>query len=383
MKVVVRGPVLSKSGYGEHARQVFQWAMSRGHDVRCHVLNWGITPWFLDRNDLDGMVGDIMDRSAPFNEKADLSLQVQLPNEWDPSIANINVGITAGVESDRCSEAWKEACNGMSHVIFPSSFSRSAFLVGNQVKVGMSVVPEAYNRLIDKNVDALELSEVNTKFNFLLFGQVTSGDFDSDRKNLFNTVKWFCEEFEGNKDVGLIVKSNMGTNCVFHKQNLKTMFSNLVNTVRKSQYPKVYLLNGDMSDREVAGLLKSPKVNVMLSLTRGEGYGLPLVDAAASDLPIIATNWSGHLEFLSKGHFNKVEYDLVEVPKSRIDGSIFIEGSRWAMPREQDAKKRMSKIIDSYSRPKEWAVELGQKVRKDFCLESIFDQYDRVIGSLL
>ena len=384
MRILVRGPVLSKSGYGEHARQVAKWALTRGHDVRFQILNWGITPWFLDRNELGGLVGQIMDRSAPFETKPDLSLQIQLPNEWDSSLANVNVGITAGVEADRCSDAWKDACNAMDLVIVPSEFSKSAFIVGQKLKTKIEVVPEAYSESIDDStIEKLSIKEIDTKFNFLLFGQVTANDAESDRKNLFYTVKWFCEEFKGNKDVGLVIKSNMGTNCVFHRRNLHAVFKKLVNDIRKDQYPRIYLLSGDMRDEEIAGLLKSDQIHSMISFTRGEGYGLPLVDAAASGLPIVATNWSGHLEFLSKGHFSKVEYDLIQVPKQKIDGNIFVEGARWAMPREIDAKKRMRKTVESYSKPLEWAVDLSGKIKIQFSIDSIMKKYDEVIQGIL
>lgn len=383
MKVLVRGPVLSKSGYGEHSRQVFQWALSRGHDVRCQILNWGITPWFLDKNDLNGLVGEIMSRSSPFEEKADLSLQIQLPNEWDTSLANVNIGITAGVETDRCSKKWKEACNTMHHVIVPSEFAKLSLVSGGGINTNVSVVPEAYNNFIDSNNISLELPEVDTKYNFLLFGQVTGNDLDSDRKNLFYSVKWFCEEFSGNKDVGLVIKSNLGTNCVFHKKSLLNLFKKLISEVRKGEYPKVYLLNGDMTPNEVAGLLKSKKINSMISFTRGEGYGLPLIDAAASDLPIVATNWSGHLEFLNRGHFSKVEYDLIEIPKQKIDENIFVEGARWAMPREADAKKRMRKTYESQIKPQEWAKDLGKIIRSEFSHEAIFKKYDELLEKIV
>lgn len=383
MKVIVRGPLLSKSGYGEHTRQVFKWALSRGHDVRCQILNWGITPWFLDRNDLEGLVGQIMDRSSSFEEQADLSLQVQLPNEWDTSIAKINVGITAGVETDKCNIEWQNACNKMDLVIVPSTFTKNSLNFNGSINKRVEVIPEAYSASIDSDSQELELKEITTKFNFLLFGQVTAVDLESDRKNIFYTIKWFCEEFANDKNVGLIIKSNLGTNCVFHRQALRNNFLRVINEVRKGEYPKIYLLNGDMTSDEVASLMKSNKVNCMISLTRGEGYGLPLVDAAAAGLPIIATNWSGHLEFLSKGHFSKVEFDLVKIPDSKLDGNIFVEGARWAMPRELDAKKRMRKSYESTSKPKEWADELRKKIKEDFSLDSILLKYDKVISSLL
>lgn len=382
MKVIVRGPLLSKSGYGEHTRQVFKWALSRGHDVTCQILNWGITPWYIDRDELDGLVGQIIDRATTLQEKADMSLQVQLPNEWDPGIAKYNVGITAGVETDRCSIQWKFACNKMSHIIVPSTFTKNTFVADDVIKVPVTVVPESFCPSIIKEVKEIDLSEITTKFNFLLFGQITGNDYESDRKNIFYTVKWFCEEFSNDKDVGLVIKSNLGTNCTFHRHTLKNTFTNFIKQVRKSEYPKIYLINGDLSQDEVASLLRSPKVDVMLSLTKGEGYGIPLVDAAASDLPVMATNWSGHLDFLSHGNFSKIEYDLVEIPKNKVDNNIFVDGAKWAMPLEAEAKRKMRKAVNSQSKPIEWAKDLGKIVREKYSFDAVCLAYDEILGNI-
>jgi glycosyltransferase involved in cell wall biosynthesis len=209
---------------------------------------------------------------------------------------------------------------------------------------------------------------------------VTSRDPETDRKNLLYTVKWFCEEFKDNKQVGLIVKSNLGTSCVFHRMQLEQMFGALVKEVRQGEYPRVYLLNGDMSDADCASLMVHPKVKALVSFTRGEGYGLPIVDAAAAGLPVIATGWSGHLEFLKHGKFSKVSYDLMKVPHEKLDKSIFVEGSSWAMPHETDAKKRMRKMYESQAVPRQWAVELREKIQREFSFAAVSKRYDEVIG---
>ena len=67
-----------------------------------------------------------------------------------------------------------------------------------------------------------------------------------------------------------------------------------------AEYPKVYILHGDLSIDELYSLYSHNKVNCYLTLTKGEGYGLPLLESARCGLPIIATNWSGHLDFLEQ-----------------------------------------------------------------------------------
>ena len=94
--------------------------------------------------------------------------------------------------------------------------------------------------------------------------------------------------------------------------------------------PKVYLLHGQMSRPEMCGLYKDPSIKAFLSCTRGEGFGLPHLESAVSGLPVIATNWSSHKEFLDKGKWIKLDYDLVDVDPTKIDNNIFVKGMQWA-----------------------------------------------------
>lgn len=381
---LIRGPVLSKSGYGTHCRQIFKWLLNAGYDVQCNITPWGLTSWYVNPEDLGGLVGEAMKRTGQDLKDIDLSVQVQLPHEWEPGLCKFNVGVTAGVETTRAPEQWGECVKKMDLVIVPSAFSKSGLVAAGAPPEKISVVPESFSdNLLDESRGSLrhlQLDEVVTPFNFLMFGQVTSKEPDTDRKNLFYGVKWFCEEFKDNKQVGLIVKTNLGTSCVFHRMQLEQMFTALVKEVRKGEYPRVYLLNGDMSNEDCASLLVSPKVKAMVSFTRGEGFGLPLVDAAAAGLPVIATSWSGHTEFLGLGKYSKVSYDLVAVPHEKLGKEIFAEGSKWAMPQEEDAKKRMRKMFESQSIPREWAKELRERVQKTHSFEAVSRKYDEVIG---
>lgn len=386
-KVVIKGPLLSKSGYGTHARQVFKWLLNRGNQIVCDVTPWGITPWHIDPSSLDGLVGEVMKRTSPSLDGVEASIQIQLPNEWNPNLTQVNIGVTAGIETDKAVPSWGEACNRMTRVIVPSNFSKSGLVAAGANPEKIIVVPESFSESIQKGQNGpsveLNLDDVDTPFNFLLFGQITSRDPETDRKNILYTVKWFCEEFSGDKNVGLIIKSNLGTNCVFHRHQLKDFFTNLVKEVRKGDFPRIHLLNGDMSDLECAALLKHPKVSAMISFTRGEGWGLPMIDAAASGLPIIATGWSGHMDFLGVGKFSKVSHELVKINHAKMDKNLFLEGSRWANPSEADAKKRMRKMFESPNPPKEWAIELQNKVHEKFSFESVKNIYETNLGGML
>lgn len=378
--VVLRGPSLTQSGYGVHARQIARWLLQRpDFDVKFMTLPWGDTPWYLDTNAHDGLIGEIMKRTVKPDFKADISFQLQLPNEWDPSIAPVNIGITAAVETDRCNPDWIQCCNRMTAVVVPSQSAKMSLTNTGQVTCPLLVIPEAYSDAINSTI-LPELPEFSTPFNFLVFGQLTGNNPENDRKNIFYTIKWLCEVFKDDKDVGIVLKTNVGKNTLIDRNMTKNLISAIVHETRRgSAFPKVHLLHGDMNDAEVAALYKHPQLKGLISLTRGEGYGLPILEAAASGLPIIATGWSGHLDFLKHGKYISVYYRLADVHPSRIDGRIFVKGARWAMPSEDDFKKRVAKFRQSSSTPKEWATELQSVILEKYNLSSIMKMYDEAL----
>lgn len=376
--VVFRGPALTQSGYGQHSRQLLKWLYSRP-DTRVLVIPtpWGDTPWILDRKACNGLIGKIMECCVGPNvaSSADASFQLQLPNEWDPNLSRVNVGVTAAVETDRCNPAWVKACNAMHSVIVPSQHAKKSITnVGGLVKP-IHVVHESYQEAVASDA-AVDLGRFSTDFNFLIFGQITGNNPNNDRKNTFNTIKWICEKFKNNKDVGIVIKTNTGRNTKIDRDIVKSILRQLIGEVRKGDFPRIHLLHGDMSETEVASLYRHPQIKALVSLTRGEGFGLPTLEAAASGLPVIATDWSGHLDFLNLGKFINVQYKLEQVHKSRVDNTIFMPDARWAEPSEDDFKARISKFYEMNEIPKRWAKELQCKVLDTFSQQSINKQYD-------
>lgn len=378
--VLIRGPLLTQSGYGVHSRQIFRWAVSAGHNVKVQLLPWGITPWFTNGEYLGGLVGEIMERSGDSDLKFDYSIQVQLPNEWDNTLAKKNIGVTALVETDKCNPAWVNDCYRMDHVIVPTNFTAKVLKNSGHNGKDLSVITECYYDECEEEDLVTPLPELKTGFNFLLFGQIT-GSPDSDRKNTFQTMRWFCEKFKGRKDVGLIVKTNMGTNSIMDRKASLNSIQHYVKQIGlDGQNPKIYLLHGYLSPGEVAGLYKDSRVKCLISGTRGEGFGLPMLEAAASKLPVIATNWSGHKDFLDKGKWLPVDYDLVRIPNERVDGSIFVEGARWAEPQEKSFKYRLDKFYKNRGVPDSWTDSLSEEIRKHHSFDAACLQYDNLLS---
>ena len=387
MKVLVRAPLLSYSGYGVHSRQVFKWLEThKDFDIDVQILRWGSTSWMINPDMEDGLVGRIMERSGEPNPdlKYDLTFQVQLPDEWDSSLGKVNIGVSAVVETDTCNPAWLQKMNEMSCVIVPSLHIKKTIENTGKVSTPIHVVPEWYFEQIDRNEKKDINLNLSTDFNFFMNGTITSSGSESDRKNTFNTIKWFCEAFENDKDVGLIIKSTItGRGTRIDRHMTKKLLKDCVNSCRRGPYPKIYFLHGNLTPEEVSGIYKRPDVKCYLSLTRGEGFGLPHLEASASGLPVMATNWSSHIEFLGLGKFLSIDYNLSEVPKERVDNRIFLEGMKWAEPKEEDFKKKVVKFRNKNQIPNNWAQDLAIKVREQYSSTAIMEKYDILLDKIL
>ena len=217
--------------------------------------------------------------------------------------------------------------------------------------------------------------------NFLAAAQL------SPRKNMINTIKWFIEEFK-DEEVGLVLKGNTAKNCLMDREHTLRNVQAIT-----AQYPdrkcKVYLLHGDMSDEEMHSLQTHPQIAALISLAHGEGFGLPIFEAAYSGTPVIATGWSGQLDFLvdeaGKQNFYNVSFDLAPVQDEVVWDGVLIKESMWAYAREQSAKERMRDCYNDVKNQNADSVALNscafaEAVQERFSQEK---QYGAMVDAVL
>ena len=126
------------------------------------------------------------------------------------------------------------------------------------------------------------------------------------------------------------------------------------------------------------GLYRHPKVKAFVTATHGEGFGMPIFEATNAALPVIATDWSGHLDFLSvddKKMFGKVDFELKQIHPSHVWQGVMEANTGWAYPVESSLKNRMREVYKDYGRFKSWANKLAEHNKEKFKKESVYDKF--------
>jgi len=401
MRVLLEAPILTRSGYGEHSRLVYKVLKDiEGLDIFVNPLNWGNTSWILDAE--ENIIQDItkyqsyaeISKSNNTNQEYNYQIHVGIPNEFEKK-AEYSVCVTAGIETDRVSPAWiVKTHQGINKIIVPSEHAKLGFVqtkyeVSNEKKQTKTVIgcncPVEVVPYPVKHFEKVALDiDFKTNFNFLTVALLGA------RKNIENSIKWFVEEFRENEDVGLILKTSRAGSSVIDRKHTKQYITMEVAKLGDRKC-KIYLIHGDLTEPELHSLYTHSKVKAYVSSTHGEGYGLPIFEAAYSGLPVIATDWSGHLDFLTgnirennkekeKKLFARVSYDLKEIEEQVVWENILIEGSKWAYPKEASFKSQLQKVYKNYGMYKKWAQTLQKTVLRTHSPDIINNKLKEALG---
>ncbi len=402
--MLICAPVSSRSGYGDHARDLVRAFLKKDKfDIKIQDVPWGETPRNALDSELDKNIIDCILKEPKMDRQPDVYVDIRIPNEFQ-TWGKFNIGITAGIETTAVSGNWIENCNKMDLVIVPSEHSKQGFTNANydklqqlpngqQQKIGelklekpMEVLFEGSDENVFKPIDDSSLNlvdDIKEDFAFLQVGLWGKGNFGEDRKDISKTIKLFYEAFANKKkQPALILKTNAATFSVMDREECLNKINQIKSMFPKDwNLPNVYLLHGSLSDEEMNKLYNHPKVKVLISLTHGEGYGRPLQEATMVGLPVIASAWSGQMDFLSQTDSMLLGGELVPVPKSQHWKDIIIPESQWFNANEQQAYKAMNYCFQNYDEVKEKALNLMKINRGKFTLDKMTEKLDEITTS--
>jgi glycosyltransferase involved in cell wall biosynthesis len=398
--VVVQSPVSTRSGYGERARDFVRALIELDkYDVKLIPTRWGSTPM----NALSETDTDITSRIVTqLTEQPDVFIQITIPNEFNP-IGKYNIGVTAGIETDKCSHQFIEGCNRMNLVLASSEHTKWVFentkydMMNEQTKqkVGelklttpVEVLFEGIDLNIFKKLEASEnkldvLKTIKQDFCYLFVGHWLPGDFNEDRKNVSGLIRTFLEAFKNKTNPpALILKTSMGAPSIMDKTEIEKRISFIKESVQATSLPPIHLVYGDLSAEEMNMLYNHPKVKAHISFTKGEGYGRPLAEAAITGKPILVSNFSGHKDFLPEDMVFYIPGQMTEVHPSSANDWL-LQDAKWFSVDHGYAIGLMKDIEKNYKKSLEKSRKTYHHIKTNFSYGKMKEKLDTILTNRL
>jgi glycosyltransferase involved in cell wall biosynthesis len=396
--LVFQGPIFTRSGYGDHCRDLIKslYKMDK-FDIKLIPLRWGNTP----QNQVDPstefgqkMLSQVI---GQIDVQPDVFIQVSVANEFEPK-GKFNIGITAGVETTICPKDFIDGSNKMDLIIVPSNFTKgnvggTVYQQKNQ-ETGQIVGEIRTTKPIEvlfEGVDTEVFSKGNGKdilenvkedFNFLIVGHWLKGSLGQDRKDIGMAIKTFASVFQylpKDKRPGLIIKTSHAGFSIMDREATRQKIEDVLKPMGDN-VPSIYLIHGDLEESDMSNLYHHPKVKAMISFTKGEGYGRPMAEFTLTGKPIIASGWSGQLDFLPKEHAVLLEGQLTQVDESAADKFIMKE-AQWFTVNYSNAANKIYDVYKKYDEYLKQSAGLKENTLKNFTLEKMNERFEEILNN--
>lgn len=404
--MLITAPVATRSGYGSHSRDLCRSLIAMDKfEIHINSMKWGNCPMNAldDKDPNDKVIIDRFIKSQNLQRQPEIHIQISVPNEFTP-IAKYNIGITAGLENTVVPTEWIKGMNKMDLNIVPSKFTKEVFdkTVYEQIdektkqKTGelrvhkpIEVLFEGLDTNIYKKLNKVEgeineeINKISEKFIFLFTGHWLQGGMGEDRKDTGMLVKTFLESFKNHKNPpALLMKTSGATFSVIDRNDIKQKIEEIKKTV-KGNLPSIYFLHGDLTDKEMNEMYNHPKVKAHVSFTHGEGFGRPLLEASISEKPVIASDWSGHKDFLNKNNAVLLPGGLTKVPAGSFPKEMLVESAQWFTVNYQYASQMLKTVFKSKKNFTFKAKKLGMFNRVNFSLSSMDKKFAIILDKHL
>jgi glycosyltransferase involved in cell wall biosynthesis len=398
---IISSPFDTYSGYGARSRDLIKAIIETNkYDVKLLSQRWGNTPFgFCNDNSEWKHLYDLVLPNNQLPKQPEIWMQITVPNEFQP-VGKFNIGCTAGIESTICPPEWIEGINRMNLTLTSSEHSKKVFVeskfeIRNKetnvleknvfLEKPVEVLFEGANTDIYKVIDTPCSLDIQIKENFayLFVGHWMAGDIGEDRKNVGLLVKAFFETFKNktNKPALILKTSQVGSSYVDREEILKKI-NKIKKTVNSNNLPNVYLLHGDFTDEEINELYNHSKVKAMISLTKGEGFGRPLLEFTLTKKPLIVSGWSGHMDFLNHEFTNLVGGQLTKVHPS-TQNQFLIPESMWFSPDLPQVGFYLKDVFENYKNYTDKAKRQAFRSKNEFSWDKMKEKVDNILTNSL
>jgi glycosyltransferase involved in cell wall biosynthesis len=390
--LLFRGPVKTRSGYGAHSRDLLQALYEMDlFEIKIDSCMWGSTPMTALEDNLfhKWIESNIV---SQLEKTPDIYVQVTVPNEFQ-RVGKFNIGITAGIETTIAPKDWIDGCNRMDLIITTSTFSKDVLLQTvyneNEQNTGKLIKQHKIERQIEVLFEGVDTKIYNNVYNnididikedfaYLFVGHWLKGDTGQDRKDVGMLIRCFAEAFKDVEDrPALILKTSSASFSIKERESFRKKIEGLVSDYKNP--PSIYLLFGDLTNDEMNNLYNHPKVKSMVTITKGEGFGRPLLEFTMTGKPVIASNWSGHKDFLPMDKAIMIGGKLTEVHESAVD-TFILKDSKWFTANYNEVSEVFKLVYKDYDKFLEKSMMLGDENKEKFSMEKMKEKFKDIIN---
>ena len=397
LKILIKAPILSRSGYGEQARFALRALRAREDLFDIYLINipWGGTGMIIETSKERSWIDETLLKTHGYANSGGqfgASLQITIPNEFE-KLAPVNIGYTAGIETTKVAPGWLQKANQTIDKIITISEHAKRGLVDT---VYEQINPQTNEKSGELRLKDMPVEVVNypvrehspeevdidlvTDKNLLVVSQW------GPRKNLDNTIKWFVEEFRNDSDVGLILKMNSVNDSIIDREITANRLMNLLNLVGPREC-KIYLLHGSLTEGQLSWLYQHPTIKGLVNIAHGEGFGLPLFEAAAAGLPLVTLTWGGQMDFICKPNKKgrpapvvaKVDYTIQPVQPEAVWEGVIQKDSMWAHAKEASYKRALRSVIEKETYCRNRAKTLQKYILSNFVEEKKYEEFAKAV----
>lgn len=394
---IISSPFDTYSGYGARSRDLIKAIIKTDkYNVKLMSQRWGNTPFGFCKDNPEWKF--LLDLILPNNQlpkQPEIWAQITVPNEFQP-VGKYNIGFTAGIETTVCAAEWIEGCNRMDLNIVSSEHSKKVFkdskfekrnkqtnaLEGMvELTKPMEVLFEGANTDIYKVLNTPCSLDFNIKedFAYLFVGHWIQGDLGEDRKNVGLLIKAFYETFKNKvKKPALILKTSQVGSSYSDREEILRKIRLIKKTVNSNNLPKIYLLHGEFTDEEMNEIYNHSKVKAMVSLTKGEGFGRPLLEFSLSKKPVITTGWSGQMDFLNPEFTVLIGGGLTNVHPSAAN-QFLLTDSQWFSPDHGQIGFALKDVYENYKNYTDKGKRQAFKSKNEFSWDKMAEKTDTLL----
>ena len=359
MNVAYQGPLKDYSGYGEANRHFVAALHEAGVNVAAKLVRYTSEP-----SDF-GSIGKLMDELLANEVDYKIKIMHTTPDEFKRLMEPGKYHIAHFFwETNKLPKSYVDGLNLVDEV-WTGSHANAQAIRESGVDKPVYIYPQPIE--VERQwPDPYEIPDFNGTLFYSIFEW-------TDRKNWQTLLKAFCQEFAGRDDVGLLIKTYFRNFTLQNKKMIRNQVEMIKAQMNIEKFPPIFLYL-DLMDREQIMRLHRTG-HIYVSAHRGEGWGVPQVEAALAGNAVISTDYAGCHEYFDDKEMRKLPYTLVPLKGMVHASNLYTAEQKWADVQVDDVRAAMRWAVDKPDERLVMAEAGQQRVSKSFNF--------KVVGSAL